>query len=166
MSLSTHRQVRAAIVAVLQAIPDIGRVHDHQPFADRQADFQGFYQATLSDGSTQLRGWHVRRSAVRETSDGCATRVETDWRIGGYVALSEAAGSELVFDDLVDAVRSAFRSEQDLGGLVGGLELAEGQAGVQAEDLGPAIFAGVLCHEARLLLTTWQIETLSERARP
>jgi hypothetical protein len=165
MSLSTHRQVRAAIAAVLEAVPGIGRVHQRQVYADREGTLRELYQATLSDGSTQLRGWHLTRISQRETSDGAMNRIESRWAIRGYLALAEERESELELDDLIDAISTAFQADWNLGGVVGGIDVDE-ESGIQVEDQGPVLFAGVLCHEARLILTTWQATTTNARAIP
>ena len=43
MSLSP---IRSALLALLQAIPGIGLVHDYERFADKPAKFKELYQAS------------------------------------------------------------------------------------------------------------------------
>jgi hypothetical protein len=80
------------------------------------------------------------------------------WRISGFLSLDDANQSEIVFDNLVEAVCDAFRADETLGGLIAGTVMDNPNvAGIQVEDSGPVMFAGVLCHSARLVLYTWHI---------
>lgn len=144
--------LRDAIVAKLQGVPGIGVVHDHERYAKAMDALRTFY---VSPGESQLRGWFLRRQATAEVGAGGHRRVEKiDWRIQGVMALDDAAGSELVFDGLVEAVRDAFRADPTLGGrLLAGVPDGD-LAGIQVVDAGPVMFAGVLCHAARLVLQT------------
>lgn len=150
--MSHLASTRAAIVAKLAAL-DIGVVHDHEPYAASLPALQALYQDA---DSGRLNGWHVRRVATREVATAIGRSVETVvWRIRGYYALAEAEGSELAFDDQIEAIRDAFRDDPTLGGAVH--DTAEGErgpTGIQVEDAGPVMFAGVLCHAATLSLTT------------
>lgn len=144
---------RAAIVAKLQALA-IGVVHDHEPYVADLAGLKALYQDP--DGG-RLNGWYVRRVATRELASAIGRFVEiVSWQIRGYRALAEAEASELAFDAQIEAIRDAFRHDETLGGAVH--DTAEGDvggaAGIQLEESGPVLFAGVLCHAARLRLTT------------
>jgi hypothetical protein len=144
---------RAAIVANLESIADIGRVHDHEPYAADLQTLQAFYLATIA-GVPQLRGWYVRRTATKETSRALGRYEElVSWKIQGFLALNEAARSEFAFDTLLEAIRDAFRSDETLSGTVVTTVTDEG-AGVQVAMSGPVMFAGVLCHGATLTLAT------------
>jgi hypothetical protein len=141
--------VRAAIVAKLQAVPGVGVVHPYERYVEKPGKFLELFTV---DG--RVAGWIVRRVAEREMADSSAfNRVETDWELRGYASLLDAEQSELSFDSTVDRVRDAFRSDQSLGGVVTGLS-ASAAVGLQLADSGPVMFAGVLCHSARLTLTT------------
>lgn len=145
--------VRNAIVAKLQGIADIGRVHGFERYAADMDALRGHYVASIA-GADQLRGWYVRRVAGGETSPVDGRYIETaTWKIQGFMALDDDAASEIQFDLLVDAVRDAFRADATIGGAV--VFTAFGQAaGAQLKDAGPVMFAGVLCHAATLTLTT------------
>ena len=51
MSLATHR---AAIVALLQSVPDAGQVHDHEPFGRTETDFRSLYAWDDGQGGKQV----------------------------------------------------------------------------------------------------------------
>lgn len=142
-------------MARLNAVPSIGRVHAYQRYAHNLKDLAGLYR---SDAHNQLRGWNVSRVATSESGNRQAHNVEIiRWRILGAMALDDAAGSELVFDDLVEAVRKEFAEHETLGGTVAQCsdpDNANGETGIQADDIGPGTFAGVFCHLARLSLLT------------
>ena len=149
---------RAAIVAALRAVPGIGAVHDHEPYANQNTTLRALYVVQTDDGE-QLRGWYVRRVSFRVVRNGCGLpRVFTTWQIRGFMALAEEAGSELAFDALVDAVRGAFDADPSMGGAVLSTLSADGEVGAQLSASGPVMFAGVLCHAADLTLTTETIE--------
>lgn len=157
MSAAEHLEaVRAAIVARLNTVPDVGVVHDYQRYAGDLRKLAALY-VTEVGGRPQLRGWYVSRVATVETSAVSGSYAAThEWVLRGYMALDDAAESEIVFDRLVEQIREAFRGDDGLGGLVGSIVFdgSEGStAGVQAQ-LEPVMFAGVLCHAARLTLRT------------
>ena len=147
--MPTIAQIRAAIVAKLAAVPEIGVVHDYERWAKREADFAVLY---VSGG--QVRGWHVRKLSTRRQSPARGRYIVTHrWQIRGFMALDDAAATEKTFDDLVEAVELAFQADTDLGGVVG-ITIVDDEAGIQVVESIPVLFAGVLCHSARLILNT------------
>jgi hypothetical protein len=144
---------RAAIVAKLATVADIGRVNNYERYS---ADFEGLkahYVAQI-DGAEQLRGWYVRRTGRKQQSPALGRYVITEsWLIKGFMALADEAESELVFDDLCEVVIETFRTDETLGDAVASTVMDDGTAGLQM-DSGPVMFAGVLCHSASLTLST------------
>lgn len=149
--LANHR---TGLVAMLAAVPDIGIVHDEEPFARTQTEFQAKYLWQPVSGPAQLRGWFVRRATTREQELGIGRVHQVfGWDIQGFMALDPDNDSGKTFDDLVEAIRKAYRDDPTLGGVaeIGPL----GQVtGVQVPASGPVMFTGVLCHAARLQLQT------------
>lgn len=147
---------RAAIVAALASVPDIGQVHDRERYAANNSDFQSLYLFTPSGGPEQLRGWWIRRTATLEnTADlGGSVNVHT-WTIRGYLAFADEQATELVLDDLVEQFRAVVRDDPTLGGACESGPLSDETDGVQVADAGPVYFAGVLCHSVVLTLQTW-----------
>lgn len=141
--------VRDAIISVLSGVTDIGMVHSYERYAKRSKDLSEFYVA-----NSQLRGWFVRRLSVKDFEPAVGRLIETTrWQIRGYMSLDDDAFTELIFDDLLDAIRLAFRVDHTLGGVIG-TNITEQQAGLSIDDTGPVLFAGVLCHAARGSLIT------------
>lgn len=145
--------IRDAIRDVMLAVPDIGMVHRYERYAKDLSALKALY---LSPAHGQLRGWFIRRVKVQETSMTRPRSVElTRWRIQGLMALDDATESELAFDALIEQLRDAFRINGTLNGTVAASGLPDGsETGLQLEDAGPVMFAGVLCHGARLALHT------------
>lgn len=140
--------IRAAIAATLRAVPNIGVVHDHEPYLKTEAKLRELYV----EGGLLL-GWHFRRVATREVSPAIGRAIERHaWQIRGFMAFNDAGTSEVAFDDLIEAIRDAFRADETLGGAASTID--DEAAGIQVEDSGPVMFCGVLCHSARLALTT------------
>jgi len=149
----TTAEIRAAIVATLQAISGMGVVHNYERYAKDDKAFRLLYAA-----GDRVQGWNVRRVARHESSP-CLGRwlVTQEWRIAGWRSLADAEASELAFDDLIDAAMDAFRNDSTLGGVVETTVLGDGAddpAGLQLIESGPVMFCGVLCHGARLSLFT------------
>lgn len=155
MTTPTLTQIRDAIAAKVAGVSNIGKVHKFERFAKGEKDFRAMY-----DHNGQIRGWNIRRIARTETSPALGTlNVVNKWRISGFVSLEDSAESELVFDGLVEGLCAAFRADETLGDLIAGTVLENPNvAGLQVEDSGPVMFAGVLCHSARCILYTWHIE--------
>jgi hypothetical protein len=154
--MSTLAEIRAAIVAAMQAVPDIGAVHSHERYTRDEAKFRELYVITPSVGAKQLRGWWLRRTATEETSisTGTVMNVHT-WQWRGYMALNDEDGSELVFDELIEAYRDAVRADPTFGGVCEQNSMTDAEDGVQVINAGPVTFCGVLCHSAVLQLKTW-----------
>lgn len=150
-------QIRTAIVTTLSSVMDVGVVHDRERYAVDQARLKQLYWSTRLN---QLRGWYVRRLQTSEFGELRQTSVERiRWRLVGLMTFDDAAASELVFDELLERVRDTFRVDDTLGGTVAQCSIPEDGGGatesaIQIEDSGPAMFAGVLCHVARLGLNT------------
>lgn len=142
-------QVRDAIAAKIATVPGAGKVHRYERYAVAQKDFRNLYVT-----ENKVCGWFVRRVRTVEQEDSTnANREIHSWRIEGVMSFDDANQSEIVFDDLIEQIRAAFRHDETIGGVVE-TTLVDGLAGVQLEDSGPVMFAGTLCHRARLSLQT------------
>lgn len=151
--MSAVQTQRTALAALFAAVADAGVVHDHEPYAKTQGDFRALYVWTAGDGSQQLRGWHLRRTATRERALGLGRTLNAHtWRLTGYMALDDNGATERVFDELVEAMRRAYRLDPVLGG-ASQLGPADG-AGIDVTDSKPVVFCGALCHSATLQFTT------------
>ena len=166
MATSNYRQIGQAIAAELAAVPEIGRVHAFQRYAADLARYLDHFRWEAPDGRGQLRGWLVTREAAREepgsfsgsqgqsfTPAGVNRRTHT-FLLFGVMGLEDGAASELVFQDLVEAVCDRFRDNKVLR-----LQDPSGQARVatlerlhppQVDAVEVRQFGAALCHAAEL----------------
>ncbi|WP_238121963.1 MULTISPECIES: phage tail terminator protein [unclassified Xanthobacter] len=145
--------IRAALVALLEAIPDIGRVHAWERFAATEKGFIDLYSHAGA-----VRGWRVNRVSTRRRVLASGRVLVTDrWAITGMLSLVDAAQSEITASDLADAIIAAEVADPTLGGVARGVAV-EGAAGVQLLAIAPVMFAGVLCHQVALQLDTQTFE--------
>lgn len=157
--MSTLAAIRAAIVAMHQAVPGVGQVHDRERYLRTEDKFSELYVYDPAGGAArQLRGWWWRRVSTEEKTIGTGTTMNVHtWQCRGYMALNDAEASELAFDELIEAFRAAVRADPSIGGVCEQSPYMDGDGtdGVQVVDAGPVTFCGVLCHSAVLQLRTW-----------
>lgn len=150
-ALALHR---AAIVAKLRSVEAIGIVHDEEPYARSEGDFRAMYAWDDGYGEPQIRGWFLRRTGTLERETAIGRTLNTfSWEIRGFASLDSVRSTGKAFDDLVEAVRLAFRLDPQLGGAADPGPLSD-RTGVQVADAGPVMFAGALCHSVKLQLQT------------
>lgn len=155
-------QIRAAILDVMNAVPEIGRVHDRQRHAVTDSDLQALHAWPEGDPAARVRGWYLRRVATRDASPTIGRRLVThSWRITGLVEIDDAGASEIVLDGLVEAIRAGLAADETLGGAVlGTVAEPDGDtpSGALAEAGEPVTFAGLPCHRVDLTLHTRHVE--------
>ena len=173
--------VRAWIVRTLAGVEGFGRVHAHERGAARPAELAALY---LPRGGGALAGGFVRRAARADSRVGGARlwRVASLWHVRAFRAFADAddaAASERLFDAALDGAAAAFRgairaaerdglllrarpparaSASDRPPAPSGAAADRAPDGLRLDDSGPETFAGVLCHAARLSLTTIHLE--------
>lgn len=156
--MATVAQIRAAIKVKLLTIAGIGQVHDFERYAKDQAEFEKLYRTEVAADQFRILGWNFYRETTGEF-DLNVTEVRRlhSWRITGYMSWSDEDGTAKLFDDLVELIAAAFRTDRTLGGVaddIKDLDNEFGPSGMQVEGIEPVMFAGVLCHRARLRLVT------------
>ncbi|GAA5784699.1 hypothetical protein [Chitiniphilus shinanonensis] len=154
--MTTTTEIRDAIVARLQSLPDVGQAHPYERYANDQRKLVAHYT-----DSGVLCGWFVSRRAVARTERGIGSGrvlVTTSWQLTGYRAINDEQQSELRLDTVIDAILDAFPAQETLGGLILDTLVADdqplGEAGAQLLEARPVMFAGVLAHRAVIALTT------------
>lgn len=148
--MSKLADIRAAIVAKLEGIADIGKVHSFERFLKENSKLRELY--VFGD---RIQGWNVRRIANTRTAVNFGrTKVVNTWAIRGFMSLSDESTSELLFDELIEAICEAFGNDLTLGGATDDINLESGVAGVQVRDSAPVMFCSTLCHAVRLELNT------------
>lgn len=154
MAAPTIKQIRDAIKAKIETVPNRGTVHTYERYAKEQSKLIEFYRDATAG---RILGWNIQRTGTHEVFVDTGRWVcDHDWKIRGYMSLDDADATGETFDTFIEAIRDAFRSDDSLGGLIFStvIDSKNNQAGVQVDEAGPVLFAGVLCHSARLALTT------------
>jgi len=151
--------LRSAIVQTLNAVPQIGRVHDRERSLADEAALRALFLHDLPGGGQQLRGWWLRRTATEERSVNSGRTMSVDsWTVHGYLAFDDAAASEHVFDALIEDIRDAVRADLTFGGACATGPLTDDKRpdGVQVDGTGLVSFCGVRFHGVALQLRTWR----------
>lgn len=154
--MTTVVQLRAAILAKVQGVSGMGRVHDYQRFHKDASKLADLYYTSAQAGR-RLYGWHIRRVGTTELLvDTGRNFRDVRWALRGFMSLDDAGETEKLFDDQVEAICDAFRADSRLGGICETQfrEANGNQAGIQVDELEPVMFCGVLCHGAKLGLVT------------
>ena len=152
--MPTLAQIRAAIKTKLEAVADVGKVHDFQRYAKEQSKLAELYVS-----GDRLKGGFIAWRGQSTVSPGLGRKVVTHrWELTFYRSIDDADATELAFDTMLEAVRAAFQDDENLGGVVSSTVIENddsgGPAGVQVEEKNAVLFCGVLCHAARGRLLT------------
>jgi len=160
--MATVAQIRAAIVAQMLTVPDIGHFHDRERYAKNKKDLLELYQVDL-DGAgpekkTEVRGGYlVRRSTTVKREDADNDIALHEWQLRYFLSFDDERNSELAFDAKLDSMRAIHSADLKLGGLVFSPRFGQ-PTGLQLIESGPVMFCNTLCHGARLKLETATIE--------
>jgi hypothetical protein len=151
--MSTLTQIKDAIKATMETVNGVGLVHTAERYDHSLEKLRTHYTA-----GGKLKGWYIRRTlTVTEEPRVGRFDVRHEFTIRGFQALVDANASELEFDLTIEDLRAAFLSDTKLGGTVNTTSFPD-QVGLQLREAGVVMFAGVLCHSARLSLRTRHFE--------
>ena len=150
--------IRAAIVAIAEAVDDVGVVHDYERYLKEASKLSSLY---VSDG--RVSGGFIALRGTETTSPGNNRYAVTHrWELRFFRSIDDADATEKSFDDMTEALRLAFQDDENLGGLISstviGGDQDTGPAGLQLREKSAVLFCGVLCHQARGELFTRHYE--------
>lgn len=149
-SASNYAAILTAIKALLETVSGIGIVHKSQRLT---TDWTSFVKQFVDDDGF-INGWTISRRTSPETYK-TNTQAERKYTfvIRGFRGVQDAAEphSELVFQELVEAVCDVFRADYDLG------EACEFHGPLQVNVVDYRMFGGVLCHYAEAELTAQEL---------
>lgn len=141
---------------ILEGVSGIGVVHDYERWA---VDWAKVLEILKPADQDKINGWMITRTGLEEKLETFGINLAGhNILIRGVYSLDDAAASGKTFDDLIDAIRDAFRAKYDLNGSCQSIFLdfasmqAEGKIGIQVKINEVRTFAGVLCHYCELLL--------------
>ena len=140
MSLS---EIRSAICEILSSVSGVENVY---PYLRWSTDWKAFFDLfRRSDGSAG--GWMVTRSSTgEERAETAYVFRRHEFRMFGFLRLNDAQQSELVFQDQVEAICDAFRSNYSLNGT------ALNSGPISVDTVENRMFGSVLVHWAELTL--------------
>ena len=135
--------IRSEIKTILEAVDDIGIVHDYDRWAKNWDDFLSLFKTA----DNKIHGWCFFRKATPAKRDTMPTIQRTHhFRIKGIYGLSDADASETTFQDIVEAIQDAFDSKYMLNNAAGVINSGP----VQVHLIENRLFGKVLCHYAEL----------------
>jgi len=146
--------IREQIRTILSGVAGIGVVHDYYRWSTDWNKFLSLFQ----DADRRINGWMISRQKTPErvSAQGGRNSRTHHFKIIGIYGLKDEDATELVFQDLVEAICTKFRSEDTLNGTVWSCTPAEdapdGAAGIQVDLIENRVFGSVLCHYAELSL--------------
>lgn len=154
MTTPTITEIRAAIKTRVATASGADKVYDYERYSKEQAALATLYKTS----GNRLHGYYIRRLRTRELHiDIGRYVVDHTWLIRGFMSLDDADASEKTFDTTIEAICTAFRTNSLVMADVETCFAEDGDAvesGIQVLETGPVMFSGVLCHSARLGLTT------------
>lgn len=168
MAKSRYREIGDAILAEISSVPEAGRVHGHQRWSADLGKYLDLFRWETGGGLAQIRGWVLTRERAGEeaaslgsnasggfTPAGISRRTHT-FLLFGIMSAEDAAGSEAIFQDLIEEICDRFRDEGTLRLLdesgaprVGSLERLQPP---QVDLIELRTFGNVLCHYAEIRL--------------
>ncbi len=146
----SYTAIRDQIKTTLLGVGGIGQVHDYLRVATEPSSLQ----ANFGSGGI-VNAWMFSRERTTEerlTTGELLRRYR--FVIHGYYQHNDPAASEKTFQDLIEAIATAFRADETLGGT------AERIDPVQVQAVGYRILGGsTLCHYCELILEAQEIVT-------
>lgn len=138
--------VRAQIKTILEAVDGIGVVHDYERYSRSLAKW---LQLMRSEGT--VNGWTIHRQATPSERDNMPTIKRLHhFKITGVYELNDATATEKTFQALLEAIYTAFKSQQTLSGTCidsGPLQIND----VDAMQIGETWYlvgeCSLICHE-------------------
>jgi len=105
--------IRTEIKNLLETVPGIGKVHDYQRWTNDWKKFLEFFKTS----DNKINGWMITSPRANEKIQALNVNTCTyDMEIIGNYGLQDEAASGTTFQDLIEAVRSVFRSNYNLNG--------------------------------------------------
>ncbi len=148
--------IREQIKVILSGVSGIGVVHDYERRTNDWGKFLDLYRV---EGTGKINGWTISRKATpkRLFAKGGSVATRTHHiRIRGIYGLKDDDASELIFQDLIEAIVPAFAAHDSLNSTCFTCSptdnASEGVDGIQVDLVENRIFGNVLCHYAELSL--------------
>ena len=134
--------IRDQIETILGGVSGIGVVHNYDRWSDTWPKFLAHYKVAATG---KINGWAITRTKTPEESDSFEKHArDHEFTIRGYYGLKDADASEIVFQDLIEAICTEFRSNFTLN------STCDESGPIQVGLVENRIFGTVLCHYCEL----------------
>lgn len=161
MSLTT---IREQIKTILSAVDGIGVVHDYERWSASWGKFLELFLVENDDNKKIINGCMFTRTS---TPEKWLTNVKYlrvyEFLFRGVYGLKDADATELIFQDLIEDICAAFRSNHTLNGtcetIAPEFGALSGRSGIQVEIVQNRMFGTVLAHFFELRLGAQVTET-------
>ncbi len=151
--MPTLTEIRDGIKTAMDTVANIGTVHTRERTASYAGDMWDVFGYDGTSPSS-IRGWQIRLVSTTDASPDLGnSNITHSWEITGIWQVNDEDASELAFDLATELIRTAFRDDDTLGGIIASLVVGD-VAGAQMPEHDIAEFAGVLCHICILELNT------------
>lgn len=150
--MAEYLAVATDIKDKLTALGNMGVIHLYQRQVVDMAKFINLFTRDLGNGRREIRGWEITRQSVLEHQRG-AFFGHHDMVLRGYMGLSDADASSMVFQGMIDAIRATFRTAEPADPAADWLYRNgdnQQQSPVQVTLIDDRMFGSVLCHHAEL----------------
>lgn len=150
--------IRDQIKTILAGVAGIGVVHNRRRWTidfDQMKSLYGKSETVNGQSLVRINGWTIHRVATPEGRDTVGETVrQYQFLIEGYYSFDDrddadpdaVSPSQILLDTLIEAICDAFRPAPTLNDTAFTFEP------IQVETVEERMFAGILCHYARLRL--------------
>jgi hypothetical protein len=143
-----------AVGDLLATVPGVGtKIHKYERWGADEAAFKNLFLE-----GDRILGWTITRETTTSVDHVGGTSRDTHTLIiRGYMGLQDAANTEKIFQNLLEAIRATFQPNRRL--TVGGVGYAHTSERIQVRTVDHRMFGGYLVHFAELLLRAEELVT-------
>jgi len=152
----SESSVRSYLKSVLDAVSNVGQVHDYERWALNWSDILDRYKTTIS-GSDMLRGWTIScvgwEAEYLDYPNDAGSYIEVrryQYKVRGYFGLNDGDASEKTAAGIVEDVCEALNSNATLHAMQNATDLWGPVPPARVDVFEARSFAGVLCHYAEI----------------
>lgn len=143
--------ISAQIKVILATVSGIGVIHEYKRYSRSIAEF-----LNLMTSGGIVNGWMISRESTPSERDTMPTIMRThEFKISGVYAHNDETSSETTFQDILDAIYTAFKSNYTLNSTA----LNSDPVSIDVADVLEV--GGQLYHIAELTLTVYERDTYS-----
>jgi hypothetical protein len=140
--------IREQTAAILAAVEGMGVVHQYQ----RLATTWGKFLELFRDQNKKINGCVITRTSISEKQNGVNEKQTAHMMIlRFYCQVNDAEASEIVFQQMLDDARAAFKANKTLNDTCSTTHSAwtlGGALGLNVKTIDNRMFGSVLCHFA------------------